>query len=41
MLRLLITTALVLTALFATANMALSREWETGEMDAGWQVVFI
>ncbi len=40
MLRLLCGAALVLTALFATATMALSREWETGEVDEGWQVVF-
>jgi Tol biopolymer transport system component len=32
--------ALVLTALFATANMALSREWAVGAMDDDWQVVF-
>jgi Tol biopolymer transport system component len=41
MLRLLVTAALAITALFATATMALSREWEApGEMDAGWQIVF-
>jgi Tol biopolymer transport system component len=40
MLRLLMTAALVMTALFATANMALSREWEVaGEMDSEWQLV--
>jgi Tol biopolymer transport system component len=41
MLRLLVTAALVMTALFATATMALSRVWETaGEMDEGWRVVY-
>jgi len=40
MLRLLCGVALVLTTLFATATMALSREWEAGEMDEGWQVIF-
>lgn len=41
MLRLLMTASLMLTALFATANMALSREWEApGEIDEGWQIVY-
>jgi Tol biopolymer transport system component len=39
MLRVWCGTALVLTALFATANMVLSREWEAGETDDAWQVV--
>jgi Tol biopolymer transport system component len=32
--------ALVLTVLFATANMALSREWQAGETGEDWQLVY-
>jgi Tol biopolymer transport system component len=41
MLRLLMTIALALTALFATATMALARVWESSStMDPDWQIIF-
>jgi Tol biopolymer transport system component len=40
MLRLWISVALVLTALFAIATLALSREWEAATESVSWQVVF-
>ncbi len=40
MLRVLMAAALVLTTLFATATIGLSREWEETPIDGGWQIVF-
>jgi Tol biopolymer transport system component len=40
MLHVFVKAALILTTLFMTATMALSREWEAGDMNHEWQVVF-